>query len=94
VKSPTIKVAGRILEAAGYDLNLRKLVDWVEHEAPGVGRFWAPSALWNVEMPHCFATLLVADPEHEHAMRECDMHERAQRKEAYEHLILQGMPER
>lgn len=38
LKSPTLKVAARILEAAGYDLNLRRLIDWVEHEAP---RSWA-----------------------------------------------------
>lgn len=45
VKSPTIKVAGRILEAAGYDRNLRRLVDWVEHDAPEVGRSWVPNTL-------------------------------------------------
>jgi transcriptional regulator with XRE-family HTH domain len=93
VKSPTIKVAGRILEAAGYDLNLRRLIDWVEHEAPGVGRFWVPNILWHAEMPGCFATLTIVDPEHEPPIWERDMHDRAQRKEAYEHLILQGVPE-
>jgi transcriptional regulator with XRE-family HTH domain len=93
LKSPTLKVAARILEAAGYDLNLRKLIDWVEHEAPGVGRFWVPNILWNVEMPDCFATLMVVDPEHEVPIRDCDMHDRAQRKEAYEHLLMHGEPE-
>lgn len=93
VKSPTIKVAGRILEAAGYDLNLRRLIDWTEHEAPECGRFWVPNILWNVEMPDCFATLLIADPEHDPPLRDCDMHDRAQRRDAYEHLIVQGMPE-
>jgi transcriptional regulator with XRE-family HTH domain len=53
LKSPTLKVAARILEAAGYDLNLRRLIDWVEHEAPGVGHFWVPSTLWHVETPGC-----------------------------------------
>ncbi|REF30511.1 helix-turn-helix domain-containing protein [Calidifontibacter indicus] len=51
LKSPTIRVAGRILEAAGF--NLRKLTDWTEHEAPDFGRFWVPNILWNVEMPDC-----------------------------------------
>jgi transcriptional regulator with XRE-family HTH domain len=93
VKSPTLKVAGRILEAAGYDLNLRRLIDWVQHEAPRVGRFWVPNILWNVEPPDCFAALTIADPGHESPIRECDLHDRAQRKDAYEHLILHGLPE-
>ena len=62
LKSPTLKVAARILEAAGYDLNLRRLIDWVEHEAPGVGHFWVPSTLWHVETPDCFASLGVRRP--------------------------------
>ena len=93
LKSPTLKVAARILEAAGYDLNLRQLIDWVEHEAPGVGHFWVPNLLWNVETPDCFATLKVVDPDRDPPIRDCDMHDRAQRKEAYEHLILRGAPE-
>lgn len=93
LKSPTIKVAARILEAAGFDLNLRHLIDWVEHEAPGVGRFWVPNLLWNVETPDCFATLKVVDTDHDPPIRDCDMHNRAQRKRAYEHLILRCDPE-
>lgn len=93
LKSPTIKVAGRILEAAGYDLNLRRLIDWVEHEAPGVGKFWVPNILWNVETPDCFAILEFADLVGDGPVRQWDMHDRAQRKGVYEQLLQGGSPE-
>lgn len=93
LKSPTLKVAARILEAAGYDLNLRRLIDWVEHEAPGVGHFWVPSTLWNVETPDCFAILAFPDLVVDGPMREWDMHDRAQRKGVYEQLLQGGSPE-
>ena len=93
LKSPTLKVAARILEAAGYDLNLRRLIDWVEHEAPGVGHFWVPSTLWNVETPDCFAILAFPDLVGDGPMREWDMHDRAQRKGVYEQLLQGGSPE-
>lgn len=93
LKSPTIKVAGRILEAAGYDLNLRRLIDWVEHEAPGVGHFWVPNTLWNVETPDCFAILEFADLLGDGPVRQWDMHDRAQRKGVYEQLLQGGSPE-
>lgn len=93
LKSPTLKVAARILEAAGYDLNLRRLIDWVEHEAPGVGHFWVPSTLWHVETPDCFAILAFPDLIGDGPMREWDMHDRAQRKGVYEQLLQGGSPE-
>ena len=92
LKSPTIKVAGRILEAAGYDLNLRRLVDWVEHEAPGVGRFWVPNVLWNVETPDCFTRLEFPDLINSGPIRQWDLSDRGQRKDAYEQLIRTGLP--
>ena len=93
LKSPTLKVAARILEAAGYDLNLRRLIDWVEHEAPGVGPFWVPNTLWHVETPDCFAILAFPDLIGDGPMREWDMHDRAQRKGVYEQLLQGGSTE-
>lgn len=93
LKSPTIKVAARILEAAGYDLNLRRLIDWTEHEAPEFGRFWVPNILWNVEMPDCFATLVIPDGVHNGPLREWDMRNRHERMGAYEQLIRWSPPE-
>lgn len=91
LKSPSLKVASRILEAIGFDLNLRVHIDWVEQEAPEAGRFWVPNLLWSVDMPHCFATLRV--PDGDGAMREWDMRDREQRKGVYEQLILDGLPQ-
>lgn len=93
LKSPTLKVAARILEAAGYDLNLRRLIDWVEHEAPGVGHFWVPSTLWYVETPDCFTRLEFPDLINGGPIREWDLSDREQRKGAYEQLIRTGAPE-
>jgi transcriptional regulator with XRE-family HTH domain len=93
LKSPTLKVAARILEAAGYDLNLRRLIDWVEHDAPGVGRFWVPNILWNVETPDCFTRLEFPDLINGGPIRQWDLRDREQRKAAYEQLIRTGVPE-
>lgn len=45
LKSPSLKVAARIIAATGHDLNLRVHIDWVEHHPPGIVPFWAPSML-------------------------------------------------
>ena len=69
LKSPTLKVAARIIAATGHDLNLRVHIDWSEHHPKGIVPFWAPNMLWSVGPPDCFATL--ADPrlhpQHGHA---------------------------
>jgi DNA-binding XRE family transcriptional regulator len=59
LKSPSVKVASRILEAMGYEFTLRGHIDWVEHHPTGIVKFWAPSMLWAVEPPTCFATLRI-----------------------------------
>jgi hypothetical protein len=92
VKSPTLKVASRILEAAGFDINLRVHIDWVEHHPPGIVPFWAPDLLWTVEAPDCFATLVMPDLIRDTGMREWNMRDREQRKGAYEQLIRRVAP--
>ncbi|NYD31108.1 hypothetical protein BJ958_002654 [Nocardioides kongjuensis] len=91
MKSPTLKVASRILEAIGFDLDLRVHIDWVEHRVPRLGPFWVPNLLWHVDMPDCFATLSI--PDGDGPMREWDLHNREQRKGVYEQLILHGLPQ-
>jgi transcriptional regulator with XRE-family HTH domain len=51
LKSPSLKVAARIIAATGHDLNLRVHTDWVEHHPPGIVPFWGPSMLWSVGPP-------------------------------------------
>lgn len=93
LKSPSLKVASRILEAAGFDLNLRVHVDWKQHHPKGIVPFWAPNILWSVETPLCFATLEMLDEIGDEGVREWDMRDREQRKGAYEQLIRRGLPE-
>jgi transcriptional regulator with XRE-family HTH domain len=61
LKSPSLKVASRILAAMGYEFTLRAHVDWVEHHPTGIVKFWAPSTLWAVEPPMCFVTMRIPD---------------------------------
>jgi|GEM_PF-576241 len=93
LKSPSLKVASRILEAAGFDLDLRVHIDWVEHRVPGMDPFWVPNLLWNVDMPDCFATLKIPDLINDGPMMEWDMRDREQRKGVYEQLIRCGLPQ-
>ena len=92
LKSPSLKVAARIIAATGHDLNLRVHIDWVEHHPPGIVPFWAPNILWTVETPDCFATLSMPDFIRNTGMRDWDMRDRKQRKGAYEQLIRRGLP--
>jgi transcriptional regulator with XRE-family HTH domain len=91
VKSPSVTVASRILEATGHDLNLRVHIDWVEHHPPGIVAFWAPSMLWSVGPPDCFATLAIPDFIRNTGMRDWDMRDREQRKGGLRAADPQGL---
>lgn len=93
LKSPTLKVAERIIEATGHELSLRVHIDWVEHHPPGIVPFWAPSILWSVEPPDCFATLAIPDLIRNTGMRDWNLRDREERKGAYEQLIRRGLPQ-
>jgi transcriptional regulator with XRE-family HTH domain len=92
-KSPSLKVAARIIAATGHDLNLRVHIDWVEHHPPGIVRFWAPNMLWSVGPPDCFATLPIPDFIRNTGMRDWHMRDREERKGVYEQLIRRGSPQ-
>ncbi len=93
LKSPTLKVAARIIAATGHDLNLRVHIDWVEHHPPGIVPFWAPNILWSVGPPDCFATLAIPDFIRNTGMRTWDLRDREERKGLYEQLIRRGLPQ-
>lgn len=93
LKSPSLKVASRILAAMDHEFALRAHVDWVEHHPPGIVKFWAPSMLWSVGPPTCFATLEIPDFIKNTGMRTWDMRDRDERKGVYEQLIRRGDPE-
>ncbi len=92
VKSPSLKVVSRILGVIGHELTLRKHIDWVEHHPSGIVKFWAPSELWAVEPPTCFATLEIPDEIRNTGMRTWNMLDREERKCVYGNLIRRGLP--
>ncbi len=93
VKSPTLKVAQRIIEAAGHDLSLAIHVDWTEHHPQGIVPFWAPSILWGVETPTCFATLELPNLIQVGGKSTWNLRDREERIGAYTQLIRRGLPE-
>jgi transcriptional regulator with XRE-family HTH domain len=93
LKSPSLKVASRILAATNHELALRAQVDWAEHHPPGVVAFWAPSMLWSVEPPTCFATLHIPDLIGHTEKNTWNMRDRDGRRGAYEQLIRRGLPQ-
>ena len=96
LKSPSLKVASRILAATDHELTLRTWVDWVQHHPEGIVAFWAPSMLWAVPPPMCFATILMPDqirPPSEDMRMEWDLGIREERVGAYEQLIRRGLPQ-
>ncbi len=93
LKSPSLKVASRILAAMDHELTLRTRVDWVEHHPRGIVKFWVPSMLWAVEPPTCFATIQMPDLIHNTDKMEWSMCDRQERRGAYEQLIRRGLPQ-
>jgi transcriptional regulator with XRE-family HTH domain len=93
LKSPSLKVASRILAAMDQEFTLRTRVDWVEHHPPGIVRFWAPSMLWAVEPPMCFATIQMPDLIHSTDQMAWTLRDQNERRGAYEQLIRRGLPQ-
>jgi len=93
LKSPSLKVAARILASTDHELTLRARIDWVEHEAPGIPKFWVPSMLWAVEPPTCFATLEMPDQIRHSGMRNWNMRDRDGRRGAFEQLVRFALPQ-
>lgn len=93
LKSPSLRVAQRLLEATGHDINLRVHIDWVQHLHPDVVPFWSPSILWGVETPACFARLTIRDSLRDGERRTFHLLNRDDRKRAYEILIQRHHPD-
>jgi transcriptional regulator with XRE-family HTH domain len=92
VKAPSLQVAERIVEAAGYRLDLVTLVQFTEHTAPGVRPFWVPDRLWRGRLPECFATISVPDPSRYRGVTRFDLRKRPSRRRMYEKLLRRGHP--
>ena len=93
LKSPNLAVAERIVEAAGYRLDLVTQVHFEQRAARGVRPFWVPDRLWRGKLPECFAKVYLDDPSRFHGVRRFDLRRRPQRKRLYELLLRKGQPD-
>jgi transcriptional regulator with XRE-family HTH domain len=93
LKTPSLRVAARLLAAMGWELTLRSRVVFTEYHPEGIVAFWAPNRLWRVPAPDCFTTLHVPDLLGHTDQNEWDLADLADRRRAYEILIRRGMPQ-
>jgi len=93
LKTPSIRVAARLLAAMGFELTLRSRVVFTEYHPEGIVAFWAPDRLWRVPAPDCFTTLGVPDLLGHTEQNEWNLADPTDRRRAYELLIRRGMPQ-
>jgi len=93
VKTPSLAVAERIVEAAGYRLDLVTQVHFTQQVAPGVRPFWVPNRLWRGKLPDCFATISMRDPAYLRGVTRFTLRRRASRRRMYEKLLRNGLPD-
>lgn len=93
VKCPSLAVAERIVEAAGYRLDLVTEVHFSQRSAPGVQPFWVPDRLWRGKLPECFATVSVPDATRLRGVTRFTLRRRASRRRMYEMLLRNGLPD-
>ena len=93
LKSPSLRVTERIVEAAGFRLGLVTNVHFERHVARGVRPFWVPDRLWRGRLPECFATVVLEDHSRFQGTRRWDLRRRPQRRTFYEMLLRRGDPE-
>lgn len=91
-KTPSLTVAERIVEAAGYRLDLVTSVYVTRRDLPRVAPFWVPDRLWRRRLPECFAKVHLYDGA-ESRTRRFDLRRRSQRRGMYELLLRKGKPE-
>ena len=93
LKSPSLRVAQRIVDAAGYHLGLVTQVRFELHVERRVRPFWVPDRLWRGVLPECFATVVVDDQTRLGAIRRWDLRRRPLRRTFYEMLLRRGAPD-
>ena len=92
LKSPSLAVAERIVEAAGYHLDLVTEVHFTQHTAPTVRAFWVPDRLWRGKLPECFSKVYLDDEMRFRGVAKFDLRRRPQRRRFYELLLRRGKP--
>lgn len=92
LKTPNLTVAERIVEAAGYRLDLVAEVNFTQHADPATGVFWVPDRLWRGRLPECFAKICLDDATRFKGLARYDLRRRPQRRRFYELLMRRGLP--
>ena len=94
-KSPSLAVADRIIEAAGYHLEAVPNLEFVEVPGQhGLHPFWLANQLWRLDPDRAFSTVVLPGPEHHWpaTRRYYYLHERKDRAPAYELILREGSP--
>jgi hypothetical protein len=86
-------VTERLMWAAECDLGIVTRVEFHEHFAQNVGTYHVPDRLWRVEVPFCFAKVVMPDLIKQTRQGLWDLGDRADRRRLYEMLLVLGTPE-
>lgn len=95
IKSPSLAVAERIIEAAHHRLEVRPTVEFVEVPGQfGLHPFWLANQLWRLDPERAFATVLLPGPHHDWPARrqQYNLADRTDRARAYELVLREGSP--
>jgi hypothetical protein len=92
-KAPSLDVTERLMWAAGCDLGIVTRVEFSDHFAPRIGTFHVPDRLWRVEVPMCFAKVVMPDLLKRTRQGLWDLGDRTDRRRLYEMLLVLGAPE-
>jgi transcriptional regulator with XRE-family HTH domain len=95
IKSPSLAVAERIIEAAHHQLEVGPTIEFVEVPGQyGLHPFWLAKALWRLDPGRAFQTVLLPGPQHKWAVprRQYYLHDRTDRARAYELILREGRP--
>ncbi|WP_198020197.1 helix-turn-helix domain-containing protein [Nocardioides sp. J54] len=95
IKSPSLAVAERIIEAAHHRLEVRPSVEFVEVPGQyGLHPFWLAHQLWRLAPERAFATVLLPGAHHDWPARHQMYHldDRTDRARAYELVLREGGP--
>lgn len=95
IKSPSLAVAERIIEAAHHRLEVRPTVEFVEVPGQfGLHPFWLAHQLWRLDPERAFATVLLPGPHHDWLAPRQQYHlaDRNERARAYELVLREGGP--
>jgi transcriptional regulator with XRE-family HTH domain len=94
-KSPSLTVAERIIDAAGYRLEIVPNLEFVEVPGEhGLHPFWLANQLWRLDAERAFSTIFLPGPDHHWPAprRQYYLRDRTDRARAYELILREGSP--